>query len=502
MLFHTLTVYETLLFAARLRLPREMSLAEKKIRVDEVLTELGLNKCSNTRIGNARLRGVSGGERKRVSIALEILRGPAVLFLDECTSGLDSFQALRVVTTIKELAKRGRTVVTSIHQPRSSIFLLFDDLIVLSEGSLMYFGKAGDVVSYFDRLGYPIPKNFNPADFILDTVSLDLRSEGLEAETSARIQRLAEAAASQLHVTSDDDQNVEIATRPVSKRKYEAPLYLQFLLLGQRAARQKIRDVPQLLIPLVMAVLFGLILGFIYFQNGKNLNQNAIRDKSGMFFFIALNQSFNGMFSVIGTFPNEKSIVNRERAAKSYALLPYFFSKVLADIPNLVYPFIFITIAYWLAGFAADAVIYLQSVFICLATYMVAAGMGLIASAVASSTETAQNLIMPFMLIFVLFSGFYANSNLIPDWLAWIQWVSPIRWSYAGFMAVVVAPMVFICDAPGCIPNGQGYLESRGLGSDTFSRSAIILVCMAFGFQIIGYLILRFKRTQWVVPKV
>lgn len=521
LLFHTLTVTETLILAAQLRLPKEMTYRQKVERVDQVISELGLRKCAKTRIGNSRIRGVSGGERKRVSIAVEILRGPTVLFLDECTSGLDSFQALRVIETIKNLAKNGKTIVTSIHQPRSSIFTLFDDLIVLSEGQLMYFGPAESLVEYFSKLGFSMPRNFNPADFALDTVSIDVRSEALEAESRARHLRIADlvksappvhtaatiTAASGLINGGDLDPSAAEGTSKTScgcTSRYEAPFWLQFLLLAQRAIRQKLRDPSQLLVPMFIAVFFGLILGFVYFQNGQNFSQKAIQDKSGMLFFIALNQSFNGLFSVLGTFPVEKEIVNRERSSRSYAVFPYFFSKTLADLPMLICPFLFFTIAYWLAGFKQEAVPYFQSLFLCWMVYLTAASMGLVCSALMPTTEAAQGVAMPFMLIFALFSGFYANSDLIPAALAWIQYVSPIRWAFSGFMSVLLSGLVFECPSPeteGCIPTGDAFLNRLGLGSDSFSRSAGILVGMTVVFQCIGFLALEFNRANWMVPK-
>jgi ABC-type multidrug transport system ATPase subunit len=406
LLFHTLTVLETLMLAAQLRLPRAWSYAQRRERVDHVISELGLRKCANTRIGNAKFRGVSGGERKRVSIALEILRGPQVLFLDECTSGLDSFQALRVVETIKDLAAKGRTIVTSIHQPRSSIYSLFDDLILLSEGQLMYSGPASTLVDYFGRLGFEMPKNFNPADFALDLVSLDVRNPALEAESRARHERIRGAIKESAIVKKHSDDPAQVSgTTPSDgdqdlldyKRKYEAPYWKQFLLLAQRAIRQKARDPSQVIAPFCVAVFFGLILGFVYFQNAQNFSQKALQDKAGILFFISLNQSFNGMIAVVTTFPIEKEIVNRERSAKSYAVGPYFFSKVLADLPMLICPFTFFIIAYWITGFKADAAAFFQAAFICLATYMCANGIGLVASALMGSPEGAQAIAMPFM---------------------------------------------------------------------------------------------------------
>jgi ABC-type multidrug transport system ATPase subunit len=335
LLFSNLSVRETLQLAAEFRLPREFTTQERTERVDAVLAELGLIKCQHTYIGSARVRGISGGERKRASVAISILKGPSCVLLDECTSGLDSFQALRVCTTIKRLAAAGRTVVSSIHQPRSAIFALFDDVIVLSEGSIMFAGAAQDMTAHFAKFGFVMPRDFNPADFVLDLVSLDVRTALLEERTRTRVAKLeASFRTSFAMAVVPEGQVLEEISQA---HKYEAPYYKQCLLLARRAFSQKLRDKAQLLVPLCVNALFGTLLGIVYFKTGDNLSQTAISDKSGLLFFISLNLFFQGIFSVIATFSLERDIVNRERASKSYSVLPYFFSKVLADIPGLIF---------------------------------------------------------------------------------------------------------------------------------------------------------------------
>ena len=132
MLNGRLTVEETLYYAAELRLPATMSTAEKKERINEVIHKLGLHECRNVIIGDHMTRGISGGQRKRVCVAMEFLTRPRLLFLDEPTSGLDSVTALSLCTLLRDIAHSGQcTVITTIHQPQSKIFAMFDDLIIL-----------------------------------------------------------------------------------------------------------------------------------------------------------------------------------------------------------------------------------------------------------------------------------------------------------------------------------------------------------------------------------
>ncbi|KAG2431027.1 hypothetical protein HYH02_013459 [Chlamydomonas schloesseri] len=174
LLYAELTVYETLYFAALLRLPRSWSRADKLSRVEMVVEGLGLDRCRDTIIGSHMMRGVSGGERKRVSIGHELLINPSMLLLDEPTSGLDSTTALRLMHTLRTLASGGRTIITSIHQPSSRLYRQMDKLMLLSEGRCMYYGDAQGVATWFKLLGQPCPFGTNIADHILDLANGDV----------------------------------------------------------------------------------------------------------------------------------------------------------------------------------------------------------------------------------------------------------------------------------------------------------------------------------------
>ena len=185
-LFAFSNVRETLAFACKLRnIP--------SIRVDEVIQELSLVEASDTRIGNVLARGVSGGEKKRVNIGVELLRNPGVIFLDEPTTGLDSYQALSVVHTLKQLSSSGRTVICSIHQPRSAIYALTDGICILTIGGrVAYFGEAGDYASEYFCSTFPVPQNFNPADHFMDIVSVNYRSFEAQEKSENQVNSLVQ----------------------------------------------------------------------------------------------------------------------------------------------------------------------------------------------------------------------------------------------------------------------------------------------------------------------
>lgn len=187
-LFAHLTVRETLTYAARLRLPKTMTRRQKEQRALDVIYELGLERCQDTMIGGSYVRGVSGGERKRVCIGNEIIINPSLLFLDEPTSGLDSTTALKTVQVLHDIAEAGKTVITTIHQPSSRLFHKFDKLILLGKGSLLYFGKASEAISYFSSIGCSPLIAMNPAEFLLDLANGNTSDVSVPSELDDRVQ--------------------------------------------------------------------------------------------------------------------------------------------------------------------------------------------------------------------------------------------------------------------------------------------------------------------------
>lgn len=192
-LLPTLTVRETLTYAAQLRLPSSVDAKERKQLVEEVILELSLKEAADTRIGNNAHKGCSGGEKRRTSIGVQLLSNPSLLWLDEPTTGLDSTSAHQVVKTLQTLARNGRTIIVTIHQPRSEIWDLFDNVILLSRGSPAYAGSAKECLPYFAKLGHEMPSFTNPAEYLIDVVSVDNRSVEAEKAAQDRVGRVIEA---------------------------------------------------------------------------------------------------------------------------------------------------------------------------------------------------------------------------------------------------------------------------------------------------------------------
>lgn len=235
----TLTVHETILTSALLRLPRNMGLSAKEQRVYEVEKQLGISHIKDQLIGSeeGNNRGISGGEKRRVGIACELVTSPSILFLDEPTSGLDAFNAFNVVECLVTLAKTyNRTVIFTIHQPRSNIVALFDHLVLLAKGRTVYSGPFSDCQGYFDRIGYPCPPGFNIADYLVDLTmhaetagtpsdesaptGFDGSSDAMRTVSSSVRAVKSIASTSNISVdTSSYGSHNDSSTRPIGKRK-------------------------------------------------------------------------------------------------------------------------------------------------------------------------------------------------------------------------------------------------------------------------------------------
>lgn len=246
-LLPTLTVRETLCYAAELRLPPPTTREERQKVVENVILELGLKECADTRIGNNSHKGCSGGEKRRTSLAVQMLSNPSVLFCDEVTTGLDAATAFQLVATLKALAVEGRTIICSIHQPRSEIWSLFDHILLLAKGSPLYSGKSAGCLPYFEHLGYILPPFVNPAEFLIDLAAIDTRSPEVEESSATRVQGLIQAFEaspenSRLQAMDEKSSIGPLGTVTENSRQHLATLRHHIKVLTGRTFRTTYRD--------------------------------------------------------------------------------------------------------------------------------------------------------------------------------------------------------------------------------------------------------------------
>ncbi|KAJ6749902.1 hypothetical protein OIU85_000526 [Salix viminalis] len=363
-LFPHLTVKETLTYAALLRLPKTLTKEQKQKRAIDVISELGLERCQDTMIGGSFVRGVSGGERKRVCIGNEIIINPSLLFLDEPTSGLDSTTALRIVQLLQDIAEGGKTVVTTIHQPSSRLFHKFDKLILLGKGSLLYFGKASEAMLYFSSIGCSPLIAMNPAEFLLDLANGNINDVSVPSELEDKVQignskaettngkpspavvheylveayetRVAEKEKKKLLVPIPLDEEVKskVSSR---KRQWGASWWEQYTILFCRGIKERRHDYFSWL-RITQVLSTAIILGLLWWKSDSR-SPKDLQDQAGLLFFIAVFWGFFPVFTAIFTFPQERAMLSKERAADMYRLSAYFLARTTSDLPlDLILP--------------------------------------------------------------------------------------------------------------------------------------------------------------------
>ncbi|KAL8509517.1 hypothetical protein ACS0TY_016654 [Phlomoides rotata] len=504
-LFPHLTVRETLTYAARLRLPKTLTKEGKDQRAADVIYELGLESCQDTMIGGSFVRGISGGERKRVCIGNEIIINPSLLFLDEPTSGLDSTTALRIVDTLHDIAEAGKTVVTTIHQPSSRLFLKFDKLILIGKGSLLYFGKATEALLYFSSIGCNPLISMNPAEFMLDLANGNVTDISVPSELDDKVQmgntttetksgkpapslvheylveayetRVAEIEKKKLRTPLSIDEEIKTKVSS-SKREWGASWFEQYCILFARGLKERRHDYfSWLRVTQVLAT--ATILGLLWWQSGSN-DPKELEDQAGLLFFIAVFWGFFPVFTAIFTFPQERAMLSKERAADMYRLSAYFVARTTSDLPlDLILPVLFLLVVYFMAGLRMDVASFfltIVTVFLCI---IAAQGLGLAIGATLMDLKKATTIASVTVMTFMLAGGFFVKN--VPAFISWLRYLS---FNYHTYKLLLKVQYEHISHSINGVKIDDGYKEVGILGA------------MVVGYRLLAYLSLRRMKLQ------
>ncbi|KAK7285621.1 hypothetical protein RJT34_20397 [Clitoria ternatea] len=352
----TLTVKETLTYAAHLRLPAEMTKNEIDKVVTKTLAEMGLQDNADTRIGNWHLRGISNGEKRRLSIGIEILTQPLVMFLDEPTSGLDSAAAFYVISSLTSIAHDGRIVICSIHQPSGEVFSLFDDLVLLAGGETVYFGETAMALKFFADAGFPCPTRKNPPEHFLRCVSSEFETVATliqsknEAPSSWKsvMNMTTEDIKSELIKYYENSMHSENTRRkireiklngrmlqeePLVGKMYYSSWLKQLRTLTNRSFLNMTRDIGYYWLRIVFYILVSVSTGSLYFNIGTSNGAILSRGKCDGFIYGIM------IFLCIGGLPfylEELKVFKRERVGKHYGEDIYVVSQFLSSFPFLL----------------------------------------------------------------------------------------------------------------------------------------------------------------------
>ncbi|CAB1099125.1 ABC [Ectocarpus sp. CCAP 1310/34] len=504
-----LTVRETVMFAAKLRLPQSTPDKEKHERVAELLELLGLSHVADGIIGKEGRRGISGGERKRVSIGVELITSPDVLFLDEPTSGLDSSTALSITHVLRTLTRKGMIVVCSIHQPRSNIFSEFDKVLLLSKGNTVYYGSRSSIVKYFEALGLELPPETNSADWILDLTTSSTIVQGGKTLTQAYQQRtigplssdMAVPTASTVTKTRD-----RLKGSGSDKSEWVTSFGYQLKVLLQRQSRQSRGEVFNS-VNLTQIFVVAMMASAIWWQSEN------VSDIAGTMFFISIQQAFNGLNTSMRVFPPERGLMIRERSTGSYRVGPYFLAKSTSDIGlYTAAPILYATAVYWCVGLRPEAGAFFTFLLLFMGQVIVGQSIGLLISTSIADIFTAQSFSFVLILSLMLFGGFYVNNNNVPEGLGWLKYLSFLFYGFGGLLHNEFHGREYSCEnATGkglsgldaCAANGSGtvtgqdILDEFGFSDVNVWQNVGILAAMIVGMRFLTYLLMRrFTKTR------
>lgn len=491
-----LTVEETLWYTAELRLPSTMTAAQKQERIEEVMAKLGLTRVRNVIIGDPLKRGISGGERKRVAVAMELLTRPRLLFLDEPTSGLDSVTAASLCELLRDLAHSGAcTVITTIHQPQSKIFRMFDDLLLLKSGRIVYYGPADQIMEFFSEAGFPCPPMTNPADHMLDVITANPSQEGSKEAVEEAERRLKEVQ--EERIIKIEQQETTIVTKAVHGGQ-RASWFHQFMTLLRRSIKEQMRAKDIMFTLLFQNLLMAILIGTVFLNIGTG--QSSIVRRQPFLFFCVINQGIFSALTMINSFPKERILVLRERAAGTYFASAYFLAKNIAELLSQIFaPVLFSVIVYFLVGLQMNvAKFFIFTIFLVLGS-VAATSFALMVSTIAKTTDMAVTILPMVLEVSRLFGGFFLSPANLPAYFSWLDALSYVKYTYTALSLNELSGLVLTCTeaetASGkCITNGETIIKNNGFDFITLGGCAGALIAFIIGTRVIAYLGLRYLK--------
>ncbi|CAN0909376.1 ABC transporter G family member 1 [Linum grandiflorum] len=455
LLYPMLTVEETLMYAAEFRLPRTLSTSKKKARVQALIDQLGLRNAAKTIIGDEGHRGVSGGERRRVSIGIDIIHDPIILFLDEPTSGLDSTSAFMVVKVLQRIAQSGSIVIMSVHQPSYRILGLLDRLLFLSRGQTVYSGPPTHLPGFFSDFGHPIPDSENRTEFALDLIR-ELEGSPGGTKSLAEFNKQWQSTKNSAAIPISDLNNRQIslkeaisasisrgklvsgATNDVSSNStsmvptFANPIWKEITVLSNRSITNS-RRMPEIFGVRLGAVLVtGFILATMYWQLDNS--PKGVQERLGFFAF-AMSTTFYTCADALPVFLQERYIYLRETAHNAYRRSSYVLSHAFVSLPALIFLSItFAATTFWAVGLDGGFSGFLFYFFIILASFWAGNSFVSFLSGVVPDVMLGYTIVVAILAYFLLFSGFFITRDRIPDYWIWFHYMSLVKYPYEGVL--------------------------------------------------------------------
>ena len=479
-LMPTLTPREAIEFSIRLKSNRSKN--ERKNKVNEVIEELNLQKCQYTVVGGLINKGLSGGERKRVSIALEIISDPTIIILDEPTSGLDSVSALMVIKLLKKMALTGRTVVFTIHQPSRVIFDLFDRLILMVAGNFVYQGPANRSKKYFDKQGFVCNSHTNPADHFMRILYV-ADSANLSEDENTRVNSMIQTYS----LNQSGDIKKDFDKIKDTHKAYVAGFFIQFFVLLKRAWINSYRNPFLMGTKAFECISLGILVILVYHDLG--FDRKEVDNRKGVLYYSAMSLVALGSLSNCMTFPIEKPLFLKDYKENQYGVTAYYFSKIISELPSQIIPSALYVIVHYHAvnlNTERPSKFFINlgfSVYAHIIASLIGNLAGVISPSIVAAITIGPGVIVPFMM----YGGYYSNDESYPKAFAWLSDVSPFSHYYEAL----------------CLNEFKGLDMDEGLnplGDLNFAGKlwtrAVYLMCIMIGLIVLSLLVLKFTAER------
>ncbi|CAK9174667.1 unnamed protein product [Ilex paraguariensis] len=436
------TVYESLLYSAWLRLPPEVDSKTRKMFIEEVMELVELNPLRGSLVGLPGVNGLSTEQRKRLTIAVELVANPSIIFMDEPTSGLDARAAAIVMRTVRNTVDTGRTVVCTIHQPSIDIFEAFDELFLMKRGGQeIYVGPLGrhscQLIKYFEGINgvSQIKDGYNPATWMLEVTS-PAQEMILGVDFAEGYKNL------ELHRRNKDLISELSSPRPDSKDLYFPTQYSQSFLTQCMACLWKQhwsywRNPPYTAVRFIFTTFIALMFGTMFWDLGsKRTNQQDLFNAMGSMYAAVIFLGVQNATSVRPVVAVERTVFYRERAAGMYSALPYAFGQVVIELPYIfAQAAVYGVIVYAMIGFEWTVAKFFWYLFFMYFTLLYYTFYGMMTVAVTPNHNIAAIIASSFFAIWNLFSGFLIPRPRMPVWWRWYSWACPVAWTLYGLIA-------------------------------------------------------------------
>jgi ABC-type multidrug transport system ATPase subunit len=476
-LMATATPREALMFSALLRLPDETTKETITKLVNSLLEELGITECADTMIGNILIKGISGGQKKRTSVGVEMITEPSLLFLDEPTSGLDSFAAFNLVKLLKTVATDGAAVLCTIHQPSSEVFHIFDQVIFLKEGRILYNGPVHDIVAHLGKFDYQCPEQYNPSDYVM---MLCQTESAEEFEKKGVYMQMPNGHASPgKEMVFSEGEDIET----------KASFLRQVWFLTAREFSHTIRDVGSLIGRFGVTIFLHILFSLIFKDAGDrdDGDEDNFNSHYGALTMVSISTMFGSAQPTLLQFPFERPLFLREYSTGTYGAKSYFISKAFIELP-LVF---FQTLAAWslvwnIIGFQGP---FILMVIVSWGLGIAAASLGVLVGCLVPDVKKAAEL-MPLLFVpQILFAGFFIRIELIPVFLRWVQYLCSLKYAMNILLLLEFDPTSDHCSGD-ARSKCEGALDANDVIKEQWWVYALILAVLFLGFRIISVFVL------------